>query len=393
MNERSGTEIKNWQKVFLKDNPFAIVPGRISESVKWANMVILKDAIEKRMISSVQTSPSCIILNWGEWGGGKTHAGLYFTQDYILKEIAEKANTRNSKAFLISLPRASKEVIKVLYLDVIGKIGFRNLWQFVQKFYKALGTDSFKVLSRLCGNEEFAEVIVKLAKTKKENDIYQSLRAYFNLAITKTELRKLGFVRSIESVTDMISILTTILNIMVLGNTRGLPLYSEVFLWFDELEDIITLPTKEGDMLRNLLRDLIDYVPQNLTVFLNFTRKTGIKFEDLFAYLGDALMSRLRRQYIFEFSFLSEKDALKYIKDLISFSRPKKKAPTDYYPFEEKALKTLIGRLELRTPRKINEECTLLLESAISEPSWEAARSVIDTEFVKKNLPSLFERK
>lgn len=388
MNKKASVERGGWQKVLLKDNPFGIVPSRMAESIKWADVINLKNDIKRRMINSMQTSPSCIILNWGEWGGGKTHAGLYFTQEDILKELAKQARTSSPIAFLVALPRSSKDVIKVMYLDVLGKLGFQNLWYCVQRLHKALQRKSHRIFARLTGNEEFAESFMKLAQLKSKDDNYNLLRAYFNLSVTKADLRKLGLARDIESITDMINILTTILNIMVYDDVPGLPLYSELFLWIDELEDILSLPTKEQDMLRNFLRDLIDYVPNNLTLFLNFTLKTPLKFEDISTYIGDACLSRVR--YRFNFSPLTEKNALQYIKDLLSFSQIKEKVPTDFYPFREEALKNLIVKLPLRTPRKINEECTILIESAIAEPSWKSPDSVIDSKFIKQKLLPLF---
>lgn len=388
MNKETSIEKRGWQKVFLKDNPFAIVPSRIAESIKWADVIDLKNKVESRIINSMQTSPSCIVLNWGEWGGGKTHAGLYFTQEDTLKELAKRAGTSFPIAFLVSLPRASKDVIKVMYLDVLGKLGFKNFWHCLQKVHKALKGKSHRIFSRLTGSEEFAESFMKLAMLESQDEDYNLLRAYFNLSMTKADLRKLGLARDIESITDMINILTTILNIMVYDDTPGLPLYSELFLWIDELEDILSLPTKEQDMLRNFLRDLIDYVPNNLTLFLNFTLKTPLEFEDISSYLGDACLSRVR--YQLNFSELTKENALQYVKELLDFSQIKEKVPTDCYPFEEESLKNLIVKLPLRTPRKINEECTILIESAIAETSWKSPDSVIDIAFVKQKLPHLF---
>lgn len=389
MSKKASVEQRGWQKVLLNDNPFAIVPSRMAESIKWADVIDLKREIESRMINSMQTSPSCIVLNWGEWGGGKTHAGLYFTQQHILKELAKRAGTSLPIAFPVSLPRASKDVIKVMYLDILGKLGFQNLWHCLQKLHKALqSSKSHRIFFRLTGNEEFAESFTKLSQLESKDEDYNLLRAYFNLNMTKADLRKLGLARDIESITDMINILTTILNIMVYGDSPSLPLYSELFLWIDELDDILSLPTKEQDMLRNFLRDLIDYVPNNLTLFLNFTLKTPLKFEDISSYLGDACLSRAR--YKLNFSQLTEENALKYIKDLLSFSQIKEKVPTDFYPFEEESLKNLIAKLPLRTPRKINEECTILIESAIAEPTWKSPDSTIDGTFIRQKLPHLF---
>lgn len=392
MNDKPLDREKEWDKVLLTDNPFAIVPARVVESLEWADMADLKSKIEDRIINSLQTSPSCIVLNWGEWGGGKTHAAVYFTQEHVLKQLADRAGTPIPLGLNIVLPRATTDAIKVLYRDILGRFRFDTLWKALQKFHQTMKKKSFDILFSLTGSEDFANSFIKLAevtetRTTEMRKQYELLRAYFNLSIDRRELRQLGLVRSIESISDIIAVLTAILNILVYDRARGLPLYSEILLWIDEVEEIFTLTPREQDMLRTLLRDLIDYVPNNFTLFLNFTLKTGVKFEDIAAYVGDAVMSRIQLRHRWHFTQLDEENRLQYVKELLEVSRGEYQVPTPFYPFKEDALKTMLSRLPLRTPRRINDECTYLIECAIVDPNWKPGKSFVDFRFLKEKLP------
>lgn len=397
MDGKPWSREKEWDKVLLADNPFAVVPARVVESLEWADIADLKSKIEGRIIDSLQTSPSCIVLNWGEWGGGKTHAAVYFTQERVLKQLADRAGTTIPLGLNIVLPRATTDAIKVMYRDILGRFRFKALWRALQKFHQAMGKKSFDILFSLTGSEDLANSFIKLAevtetRTAEMRKEYELLRAYFNLNIDRRELRQLGLVRSIESISDVIAMLTAILNILVYGRARGLPLYPEILLWIDEVEEIFTLPPREQDMIRTLLRDLIDYVPNNFTLFLNVTLKTGVKFEDITAYVGDAVMSRIQLRHRWHFTQLDEENGLRYVKELLEVSRGEHRVPTPFYPFKEDALKTMLSSLPLRTPRRINDECTYLIECAIMDPNWKPQKSFIDFRFLKQKSPDLAKK-
>ncbi len=64
----------------LKSNPFRIIPATRPEEIIWAGFPDLKEKFTQRIKRSLNISNSSIILNWGEFGSGKTHAARYFTR-------------------------------------------------------------------------------------------------------------------------------------------------------------------------------------------------------------------------------------------------------------------------------------------------------------------------
>ena len=393
---------QDWRQVCLLDNPFRTGPPRqrLGEIV-WADMVRKKQEIEDAIRFPLQTSPSNLVLNWGPYGGGKSHAALYFTQPEILESISREVNTVPPLAVILTIPRGTSNVIRAIYLDILGKLKMNLLRETLADLVNEVGKDSaLKLLEILSGNEEFAQALYLLSGTRPSGRLFQEdeflLSRYFLLSAGKTEVKQLRLARTIESTSDMISILTTILNLLVLKTEKKpAPLFSELFLWFDEVEELVTLPSKEQAGLTSFLRDLIDYIPNNLTVFLNFTLKTPGKYEDIGVYLDEALRSRVRREFLF--GELDLESSLLYIKELLThpkYRTPelKEECPDDLYPFDQTGLDYLLSILKPLTPRSINENCTLLIERALLEGQMATPEGRIDEPFIRKHqeeLPSV----
>jgi len=79
----------SYEKLFnLKTNPFRITPDAGSENILWAGFPELREKFENRIKKSIQIPNSSLILNWGDYGSGKTHAAKYFSQTNVLEKIA-----------------------------------------------------------------------------------------------------------------------------------------------------------------------------------------------------------------------------------------------------------------------------------------------------------------
>lgn len=394
---------QDWRHVFLLDNPFRTVPPhQRSGEIVWADMAGRKKEIEDAIRFSLQTSPSNLVLNWGPYGGGKSHAALYFTQPKILESISRETNTIAPLALMLTIPRGPSGMIRTLYLNILGKLKMDFLRGTLERLVKEVGGErALDILEKLSGNEEFANALYLLsgAPPKGQLQLFPNeflLRRYFLVSADKTEIKQLGLARNIENETDIISIMTAILNLLVLKTEdMPAPLFSELFLWFDEVEELIRLSSREQASLTNFLRDLIDYVPNNLTIFLNFTLKTPGKHEDIWVYLTEAVQSRIRREFLF--GTLELDDALLYVRELLAhpkYRSPELKAqcPDDIFPFDRSGLEYLFSILEPRTPRGINETSTFLIERALVEGHMKTPEGRIDETFIRRHqedLPSV----
>lgn len=390
--------IVSWERVYLADNPFVSTPPTPSEEVIWAGVPEQKKHIEDRIVSSLKTSPYTLVLNWGPWGSGKTHAARYFSQEAELRRLGEQAGVGPPLSLVLDLPRGERDIIREIYLVIMGRLGLRQIRRDLSRVVEKIGEDRFRDLARaFVRDEEFSEALAQLAGIIPQDGQLSlggsgpspALRRYFLLSAGTPDLRDLGLARKLDSNNDMIEMLTAVFNLLFYSGEGADPQYSELILWFDEMEEIVSLPGKEQRLLTSLLRDFTDYVPTNLTMFVNFTLRSGGQLEDIGAYLTDAVWSRVRGQIFF--GELDKEGIVEYVHDLLNapkyrFGTFAEECPDELYPFTKEALRFVGQKLMPNaTPRFVNEACSLLIEQALAAEALDGQDARIDLNFVQKH--------
>lgn len=389
----------NFEKAFLKDNPFAGTPAGPGEEIIWAAMTTPKEQITNRILNSLATSPYSLILNWGPWGGGKTHAAKYFTQQKVLDDLSQQAAVSSPLSHVVTIPRNAKDIVRDIYLALMSYLGIQKIGEDLSRVAENLGERFDPLVRTFTGDEELAQALLMLAgrktatKGKQEKllpeddgQISTELRRYFLLSAASPELNALGLVRKIENSNDQIKVLSAIYNLLLYSKDVA-PLYSEIIIWFDEVEEILSLPGKQQVILTGLIRDFTDYIPSNLTMFLNFTPRTGGRFEDLSAYLSPAVWDRVRGEIYF--NFFDEAQIKQYINELLNnpkyrLTGLKKTQANIYFPFTSDAVEVLTVLLMSKaTPRTINEVCSMVIERALATELLENPDNPIDSDFVR----------
>ena len=74
----------------LNSNPFCLTLAFSSDVLIWAGFPELKKRIENRILKAIKIPNSSLILNWGDYGSGKTHAARYFTNLNVLSNLKTK---------------------------------------------------------------------------------------------------------------------------------------------------------------------------------------------------------------------------------------------------------------------------------------------------------------
>ena len=105
----------------LKDNPFRVVPAINSHELIWAGFNEIKQKLETRILRSLQIPNSAIVLNWGDYGSGKTHAARYFCKDSVMEELAQRAGCNKPLSMMINFPRG-KKVIDEMYTQIMEQV-------------------------------------------------------------------------------------------------------------------------------------------------------------------------------------------------------------------------------------------------------------------------------
>src|SRR5882672_8003226 len=157
----------DYAKLNLKDNPFTATPA--TGRPIWCGMPQLKSELERRLEISLKTSPSSIVLNWGHYGSGKTHAARYFTSEQTLQEISASAGLAEPPlAFYIGFPRVDKGAVFNLTSSIIGKFGITDFASKLEQVKTTLDASSAGLFARLlqeyCDDSELQKIFHKLVQ-------------------------------------------------------------------------------------------------------------------------------------------------------------------------------------------------------------------------------------
>ena len=363
----------------LKKNPFENITPSLQENERrnliWAGLDKLKMRLEDVHEKSISSGAHKIILNWGAWGAGKTFAAFYFNH-YYLQERFQKAQGQLLHIY-IRLPKNANEATKQLFRDVLDYLSLSTIKERIRSVISEFDENYiFNFINLRIRSEEYTKAIIKLADTN--NEISEMMSRYLFVGSTKTELKKLGLSRSLNSDIDMIKMLTGILLCFVMNHD---PIMSgRIFLWIDEMEDLIYYNSKQYKIFSQILRDLFDQMSEGLTIFMNFTLKEPEE-GTIKLLLGDALWSRITQKI--RFKELSIEDGLIYCKDLIQKNQIKR---NKYSPFTEKSLHSLLELIPSSemTPREINKICSEVLNFAIEQNASEISEKIVSSWLSQK---------
>lgn len=383
------------KKYFLRDNPFSITPS--PKEIVWADRKELLKRLMQTIDTSISTSPSRIIINWGLWGGGKTHAMVYFTSEYFKEEMQKKYGPRlNFVPVGIHLPRPieSGSMARLLYYELINAISIKTIQDAIIRINKHIqdkGFEPFKAaeklqahLNTLTKREEYAKMLVRLAKATISS---LERKFLYGEKLASKDIRELRITRGIESIGDMLEIFGLITDILTQPFDDLPEMMAEIFIWIDENEALRDLSPKDVFIYRSFLRDLFDYAPKELTIFLNFSLSTGQDFSTVEAQLGDALISRVDEQIHFT-PIRSLEECLEYVRKLIEHVRIGK-VQDPFYPFTEDSVRFIVSQQidEGLLPRDLNKIFRKTLELGYSK-----GVNRLDHKFIENNKALIFPK-
>ncbi|MFQ3597353.1 MAG: hypothetical protein SNJ55_04995 [Chloroherpetonaceae bacterium] len=330
----------------LKANPFEdITPAVATDSRRlvWAGAEGIKKNLEKAYRDF--GNARLVVLNWGQWGGGKTFASYYFAQTQ--KDITH---------IYVRLPKDGATAIEQFFKDILDALDLDSVKSRVRTFQETVGNDdALNFLKQHLRSKEFAEAVLALGETDEAKSALIS--KYIFGTASKTELKKLGLSRAIESDTDYIRVLCGIL-LCFIGTNQS---EQKLALWIDEMEDLLYFNSKQAVTFTQSLRDLIDTLSERFLCVMNFSLATNAE-DDVKIFLRDALWSRINRKI--HFPQLTLDEALRYCKDLLNAYQIHSGG---YAPFEETALKAVLEKIPFveRLPRRINSDLSELLYFAL----------------------------
>ena len=356
-----------------------------------------------------------MVINWGEYGSGKTHAAQYFCNHDVLKKNLDKERALPF-AINIKLP-GSRDVIEDLFVSVVDILDLEEIQsRFIpnpenksesgmenpeehKKFLIDLETfinDTFQ--NKFVASILKAIFITKVPKTKKTEggNLFSDketssgkasgfksnaslMKRFLYNSIEKSELSALGkdygILRKLDRNDDYVGVLAGIFSCLTFQQR----VYSSVMMWIDEFETISSLNNANTEAANRFVRDIMDSTPNHLLLFLNFTLSTFESEDYLGNYLSAAVRSRIRDKI--EFTFPDENALKKYLEDLLNNRRFRdSQHEALFHPFEKEAIDDVIQILSGVSLRQYNDAFSMLLELAEYEE-----KKVITKEFVQEH--------
>ncbi|CAA6813494.1 MAG: Unknown protein [uncultured Sulfurovum sp.] len=360
----------NYETLGLKENPFRLTPPLDPKEIVWAGMSEVKSKLEKRIELGIRTRPSRIILNWGSYGSGKTHASLYFSKTDRLQELTTKLDAKPSKSIKITLPRSSSDIVQEFLRSFLGQYSLEEIYSDFQKLKDEVGEEQLVLMITNFSNDTVIGEVFKTLINTEDDKYFNILKNYIYGDSTKSTLNSLELPYGLKNDEQVANFIATIINCVTYEKQH----YSSFIIWLDEFEDIDTIKKILADRFTTFLRQFIDKTPNNLMLFLNFTQKAFMDREDLSISLGEALSSRAKLKIDFENPTTDE--AIAYVKELSNIYLIEDKE----LPFEDDALiKYVVEHMGNLTTRKINETFSIILEMALIEEKEKIDQTFIDS--------------
>ncbi len=353
------------QDLNLRKNPFEnITPhlGDTSADLHWAAMEQIKEEIENIYVKKGRFRQ--LILNWGDWGGGKTFAAQYF------RKFPPSIEGMELTQLYIKTPRDGSKAGSLLFTKIIDFLSPSNIIGRIESAINIFGTkELYEFLNDRIHNEPIAKGIIWLG----ENNYYSKelKERYIYGEITSSELKNIkGLSRRLQSDEDFLVFLIGILLCFIGDGERT---NGRVVMWLDETENLLDLNAAQYKKFSQVLRDLVDNLTENFILFLNFTLSEP-QLESIQIILGEALWSRIDKKIRFA---LRDEEKFKYVADLINHYQIRK---GNYAPFTKESIDAILDTVKEgnTTPREINKRFNSIIEYSLDNGFKEITVEVVN---------------
>lgn len=344
----------------LKANPFRITPSLDNKNLIWAGFPNVKSKFERRIKRSLGIPNSSLVLNWGEYGSGKTHAARYFSKKEVLNDLCPiDCDNAEVLSLVLNFPKG-KNVVWELFCQIVDRLDFDYIHSKLKNYVNA------KETIPQISDSLFAQSILNYLL---DNDFdLTDFKKY--LYAQKNGIKTI--LRPIQTEPDYVDVLSALFSLLTCEHN----IYQCICIWIDEFEDIAYQTTANTNSINNFIKVLLDKTPNGLLMFINFTQSAMAQYNDLGAYLQPAVTSRIKDTI--EFSIPSNEEIKEYLVDLLSNVHITSDK-NDFSPFTEDMIDELLKNLSNVSVRRINEALSLALESALFDN-----KKVIDEIYFKE---------
>jgi hypothetical protein len=308
----------------------------------------VKSKIEKTYSDCINNNSKQLVLNWGAYGGGKTFSAYYF--------IKEKTKIENLHHIYVRCPKDGAKAADEFFKNIIDYISFEKLQAHIRLLIANNGESMLMQFLTPITGREYSKAICLIGS--EDFEVSETMNRFLYTGLTKTELKKLGLAKDIQTDTDSIKFLAGIISCFIGdGNFYN----GKVVFWIDEMEDLIYYSSKHYKGFSQVLRDLFDSISNGFLMFMNFTLAEGEE-STIELILGGAVWSRITKKIRYKHFLLD--NALAYSIELLTHA---KMDTNNSNPLSEEIIRLVLQQIPLNnlTPREINKHLSSLLSFAI----------------------------
>ncbi|MBP5369452.1 MAG: hypothetical protein J6Z01_13460 [Bacteroidales bacterium] len=360
--------MQSLEKYNLSVDPFMETLKTKSSNTIWLDIFDAQKRIENIIIRYASYNGSNIILNYGQYGNGKSYTAKYFCSDNVLRQMFDNKPI----PFVLFLPfPQNQEPIKHLFYQIIDLLDFVEIKNNLQNN----SNFDFCEAAKMCSENPFFQDLIITIFTKMDGEVLKKeLKLYLYNNLDLSDLNKIGIIRYLISDSDYINFLIAFFNFITYKKT----VYPCVNLWLDDAESMWHHTIIEWPNIRSFFQKIVDN-SFNLHIFLNYNTSLHNDLKEL----GDCLetsVTALIHQKI-EFNINDSNSYKQFLFELLNKSRiTLNDSANKFFPFTEEVINNVICDLAKNISlRRFSESFSTLLESAIFDNI-----SIIDNDYYQR---------
>lgn len=361
------SESIRWNDIGLNRNPFNLVPDKDSRNLVWAGFSEIKNKFIRSISECLNNVESKLTLVISRYGGGKTHSSYYYSRE----ENFPRHDGISPFSLVVQTPKDGSYAADEFYTQLIDRIKISRLSKIIKSLRRHYNDESISLekLQEKAKSEDLGRILWLLGDSD-EDISFLAEQMVFGGNPNATTKTKLKIRRGIQSNSDKAQVLSCIFRVISKFNeNEKLSTPRKVFLWIDELESLIFYSSKQYRPFTQTIRELIDFTPKHLAIFMNFSFADPSDVSNVELVIGEALLDRINNQIVFDEATMDE--SLEYVKDLLGFYYIDENKP-DFFPFTESIVRNIIERGPQETgkplmPRSINKWFQYVLGELNSE--------------------------
>ena len=121
----------DWNLAGLQENPFTISPPTDPEQAIWAGMDTVKDEFNSVFQEAKVSAPTQVVLCRGNFGGGTTHASLFFSSQKNIPDTSP--SVQNIEVLRVQTPTETGNPARDFYQNVMEQIRLDRIAEAIKK--------------------------------------------------------------------------------------------------------------------------------------------------------------------------------------------------------------------------------------------------------------------